>query len=111
MDSDNRKSGMLKPVSDLAENASKRVSDTVDSVRNDASELKHSISRGARDAADSVNDRLKSVGVDTEVMVDAAKGKAGELQDMLAEELRRHPLRSIGIAAAVGVVVGLMSAR
>jgi ElaB/YqjD/DUF883 family membrane-anchored ribosome-binding protein len=108
---DNRKGSMLKPVSDLAEDASRRVSDSIESVRNDASDLKQSLSRGAQDVAENVSGRLKQAGVDTEVMLEAAKGKAANLQDMLAEELRRHPLRSIGIAAAVGLVFGLISAR
>lgn len=60
---------------------------------------------------DTVTTRLKSVGVDTDQMVTAAKDQATELQRMLGEELRTHPMRTLGIAAAVGVFVGLLTAR
>lgn len=60
---------------------------------------------------ETVTNRLKSVGVDTDQMVTAAKDQASELQRMLGEELRTHPMRTLGIAAAVGVFVGLLTAR
>lgn len=60
---------------------------------------------------ETVTTRLKSVGVDTDQMVTAAKDQATELQRMLGEELRTHPMRTLGIAAAVGVFVGLLTAR
>lgn len=50
---------------------------------------------------------MKSVGIDTEVMADAAKEKASELQQMIAAEVRRHPYRALAIAAAVGFVFGV----
>jgi ElaB/YqjD/DUF883 family membrane-anchored ribosome-binding protein len=50
---------------------------------------------------------MKSVGIDTEVMADAAKEKASELQEMIAAEVRRYPYRAVAIAAAVGFVFGL----
>uniref|UniRef100_UPI0013D990C3 hypothetical protein n=1 Tax=Stenotrophomonas maltophilia TaxID=40324 RepID=UPI0013D990C3 len=43
-------------------------------------ELEDKIVRGASDLASSASKTLKTVGVDTDVMVDAAKGQATELQ-------------------------------
>lgn len=44
-------------------------------------------------------------------MATAARDQASELQRMLGDELKAHPMRALGIAAAVGVFVGLMTAR
>ncbi len=60
---------------------------------------------------DEVSDKLKSVGVDTDVMVDAAKEQVSELQRILMDEMRARPMRALGVAAAVGLFVGLMTAR
>ena len=50
---------------------------------------------------------MKSVGIDAEVMADAAKEKASELQEMIAAEVRRKPYQALAIAAVVGFVFGL----
>lgn len=68
-------------------------------------------SRSTSSSEDSVTQKLKSVGVDTDVMTSAAKDQASELQRLLSEELRAHPMRTLGIAAAVGLFVGLLTAR
>jgi ElaB/YqjD/DUF883 family membrane-anchored ribosome-binding protein len=60
---------------------------------------------------DEVSDKLKSVGVDTDQMVDAAKEQVSELQRILMDEMRARPMRALGVAAAVGLFVGLMTAR
>ncbi len=60
---------------------------------------------------DEVSDKLKSVGVDTDQMVDAAKEQVSELQRILMDEMRARPMRALGVAAAVGMFVGLMTAR
>lgn len=94
-----------------AEDAANRVKQETETLRQDASKLGEKMMRDASEMADTVSTKLKSVGVDTDVMVDAAKGQASELQRLIAEELRTHPLRALGIAAALGVVVGLMTSR
>lgn len=88
-----------------------RVQDGVETVEREASELGGNVARGASDLADAVSSRLKTVGVDTQVMTDLAKDQASELQRMIGDELRARPMRALGIAAAIGVFVGLMTAR
>lgn len=61
--------------------------------------------------AETVARKLKSVGVDTDQMASAAKDQASELQRMLTAEIQAHPMRTLGIAAAIGVFVGLLTAR
>ncbi len=80
-------------------------------VEHEVSELADTVKRNASDLADTVSTKLKTVGVDTDVMANAAKDQASELQRMLGQELQAHPMRALGIAAAVGVFVGLMTAR
>ena len=88
-----------------------RVKSGVKTAEQDASELGESIARNASDIAENVSSKLKTVGVDTDVMTNLAKEQASELQRMIGDELRAHPMRSLGIAAAVGVFVGLLTTR
>ena len=111
MSNENRNQSNLKPVTDLKNQVSDRISHTMDSVQREASDIQNSISRGAHDVADTVSSKLKSAGVDADKMMDAAKEKTAEYQDLIVDQLRAHPMRALGIAAAVGAVVGFMTAR
>ena len=97
------------------EAAAQNISDTVErgaqTVQHEASELAETVKRNASDLADTVSTKLKTVGVDTDVMANAAKDQASEFQRMIGQELQAHPMRALGIAAAVGVFVGLRTAR
>ena len=105
------KSRAMDKAETVKNDVTKRVKDGVDTVEREASELGDTVARGASDLAEAVTSRLKTVGVDTEVMANMAKGQASELQRMIGDELRARPMRALGIAAAVGVFVGLMTAR
>lgn len=87
------------------------VADRAASGLREGAEMGENLLRSAEDMASNVNQKLKSVGVDTDVMVDAAKGQATELQRLIADELKVHPLRTLGVAALVGLVAGLMVTR
>jgi ElaB/YqjD/DUF883 family membrane-anchored ribosome-binding protein len=80
-------------------------------LEKEASQMGDAVTRSASDLANGVADKLKNVGVDTDVMVNAAKDQASELQRMIGEELRARPMRALGVAAVLGVFVGLMTAR
>ncbi len=94
-----------------AENVVDGVKRTAQTVEHEASELADTVKRNASDLAETVSTKLKTVGVDTDVMANAAKDQASEFQRMIGQELQAHPMRALGIAAAVGVFVGLMTAR
>lgn len=64
-----------------------------------------------RGAVSDVNSNLKSVGIDTDRMTEAAGERAGELQRLLIEEVRAQPLRALAWAAAAGVIVGFWAAK
>ena len=63
---------------------------------------------GSPSEGSSFNEKLKTFGVDTDVMAEAAKEQAASLQDLLAEEIRNRPWRALGIAAAIGLFAGLI---
>jgi ElaB/YqjD/DUF883 family membrane-anchored ribosome-binding protein len=91
-------------ISDRAKTTGRR-------ARDEASEIEDSLARGAEDLAATVSSKLKAVGVDTDKMVDVAREQAGDLQELIIREIQERPLRALGLAAAVGLFVGFLSAR
>lgn len=65
----------------------------------------------ARAVASEVSANLKSVGVDTDRMTEAAGERVSELQSLLIDEVRAQPLRALAWAAAAGVVIGFWAAK
>lgn len=80
-------------------------------VKREAGAIEDSLTRGAEDLVATVSEKLRSVGVDTDRMVDVAKEQATDLQRLIEDEIRERPLRALGLAAAVGLFVGFLSAR
>jgi ElaB/YqjD/DUF883 family membrane-anchored ribosome-binding protein len=108
---DSSRRDRLASVKDEAADMLDEASAQAEKVEQQASKLQDGLKAGAKDLAADLNAKLKSAGVDTDVMVDAAKGQASELQRLLSAELQQRPLRALGIAAAIGLVVGFMTAR
>lgn len=65
---------------------------------------------GGESAGQAVSD-LKSVGIDTDRMTEAAGEQVSELQRLVIEEVRARPLRALAWAAAAGVVFGFWAAK
>jgi len=61
--------------------------------------------------AQDLSARLKAVGIDTDVMAAAAKDRASGLGQVVRDEMHGHPLRTLGLAAAAGLVLGFLSSR
>jgi ElaB/YqjD/DUF883 family membrane-anchored ribosome-binding protein len=80
-------------------------------VKRETSELEASLTRSAEDLAATVTEKLRAVGVDTDKMVGVAKEQATDLQRIIVQEIQERPLRALGVAAAVGLFVGFLSAR
>ncbi len=57
---------------------------------------------------DTANEKLTE---ELEETLRAARGQLEGLGRELAEQVRKHPLAALGIAAAVGVAVGVLLAR
>ncbi len=81
------------------------------SVKREAGEIEASLTRGAEELAATVSGRLRSAGVDTDKLVEVAREQATDLQKLLEDEIRERPLRALGVAAAIGLFVGFLSAR
>jgi ElaB/YqjD/DUF883 family membrane-anchored ribosome-binding protein len=95
----------------VVENIEDRVRKGAEAIEDNATEMTNTVMRSAGELAETVSSKLMTVGVDTDKMATLAKDQASELQRMIGDELRTHPMRALGIAAAVGVVVGLMTSR
>ena len=121
-----KKETVLKSVDSISDGVVDRATAAADSVKDgivdgaaaamgaaqrSAADFQDTVTRGAGKVADSVSAKLKAAGVDTDAMVDAAKGQATELQRLIADELKARPFRALGVAAAFGLVVGLLSSR
>lgn len=98
-------------VADAADEVAGRAKASGRRLRDEADEIERSLARGAEDLAATVSSKLKSVGVDTDKMADVAREQAGDLQDLIIREIQERPLRALGLAAAVGLFVGFLSAR
>jgi ElaB/YqjD/DUF883 family membrane-anchored ribosome-binding protein len=108
MNTNNNRFGRSKAEND-AENAADSMKSGAESAAREAGEMAENVRRNASEFADTVSTKLKTVGVDTEIMANAAKDQVTGFQRMVEEELRAHPMRSLGIAAAVGLFFGMMS--
>lgn len=95
--------------------AVKAVSDRIDevgaTVHRDAEAFRASVVRSASDLLDSVNSRLRAAGVNPDALGDAARGQANEVQRYIEREIRHRPMRAVGMALALGAVVGFLTAR
>lgn len=98
----------------VANDVAERARDVRDSAASGAADLKKAVNDAVSEAGELASDaskKLKAVGIDTDVMVSAAKDQAGEWQKLLAEELKTRPMRALGLAAAAGLIVGYLSRR
>lgn len=69
------------------------------------------VARTTSDLADQVSTSLKSYEVDTDQMKAIAKDQAGQLQQALVDTVRSRPIAALAVAAALGVVLGVMTTR
>lgn len=80
-------------------------------MRDETNELKAMASQSAAHAADTISQGIRNAGEEADILLNAAGKQATALQKMMVEELRVHPLRSLGIAAAIGLLAGYVSRR
>lgn len=111
MAQNNRTQKVIDSVDDASSSARENMSNTASDVRENVSEMGATISRTTQDALSNVSQRMRDVGVDPDVMADKARKQASKLQEAMEEELRERPVRTLAIAAAVGLVVGMMTTR
>lgn len=100
-----------REVKDGARKVAMQTRSTGRKVRREARAIEDSVTRGAQNLAADVGQRLRSYGVDTDRVADVAREQVSDLQRMVEDEIRERPLRALGLAAAVGLFVGFLSAR
>ncbi len=95
----------------MKDEARERIAAAGETIKDEAQRAGRTLTTTASELAESASARLRSVGVDTEQMMDAARGQASELQRLLASEIRARPMRALGVAALVGLAFGLLTSR
>ncbi|MET0605561.1 MAG: DUF883 C-terminal domain-containing protein [Beijerinckiaceae bacterium] len=63
------------------------------------------------DSAPTFTDTLKEFGIDTDIMTESAKERAVDMQQTVIDELKERPLRTLGAAAAIGMLFGYLASR
>jgi len=101
----------VKRASEASTSAAGETSDEAPAAGRQAGLAKDDLVRSAEELVATVGETLKSVGVDTDRMADVAREQATDLQRLIVKEIQERPLRALGIAAAVGLFVGFLSAR
>lgn len=105
------KDDVVAGAEDAAADAKATAKTTGRRVKREVGEIEASLTRGAEELAATVTGKLRAAGVDTDRMVDVAREQASDLQKLIEDEIRERPLRALGLAAAVGLFVGFLSAR
>jgi len=59
----------------------------------------------------SLKTQLRDLGVDTEKVIDGAKDSAASVEKRIAEEIVARPVRSLALAAGVGLLLGFLSRK
>ena len=80
-------------------------------VERDSAALGDAVSRGARYARRAVNKQFAAASAQGAEMADAARAQANDLQDAVEAYVSENPIRSIAIAAGIGLLLGAMSRR
>lgn len=65
----------------------------------------------ADDATRKAGNAAASLASEAGVLAGAARDKAGDLEALVAAEIKAHPLRTLAFAAAAGAVLGFFAGR
>jgi ElaB/YqjD/DUF883 family membrane-anchored ribosome-binding protein len=98
-------------VAGMARDSASDAVDVMADVGRKASAARDIAADAAADVAQDLSARLKTVGIDTDVMAAAARDRASGLGQIVSDEMQGHPLRTLGLAAAAGLVLGFLSSR
>jgi len=79
--------------------------------REHAAALGDAVTRQARAARRALNTKVAELGDQGGELADAARAQATDLQDALEAYVVENPIRSVVIAAGVGLILGAMSRR
>lgn len=111
MSFESTKQSAQREAKGLKDEAIDRAMEVFETAKNDAAAAGRAAQRTASDLASDLVRRLKDAGVDTDQLVIQAKDQATELQRAMLQEIRNRPMRALGVAAAAGLLIGLLSMR
>ena len=83
----------------------------VDTLTSDVSNLAHSTADAARSGASELRQRAQDAVETTKAKLDSAKNAAADATQSLKTVISDNPLASVGIAAGVGILIGLVFLR
>lgn len=98
-------------LQDQMEQAKEQGEGMMNAVDTKARQLTDNAVQELSSLAANLNTRLKEFGIDTDKAVEGAKEGAASIERKLSDELISHPLRSLAIAAGVGLLLGMMSRK
>jgi ElaB/YqjD/DUF883 family membrane-anchored ribosome-binding protein len=99
---------------DLAEKASGLVArgeKAIHNAENKAGEVSDAALEEISSLIAMLNDKIKAIGVNTELLADTAKEKAVSLEKSIVAELTERPLRSLALAALAGLALGILTRK
>lgn len=99
-------------ASDLAEQVEKlrkELADLSSSMAGMVEREKDHALRSARKFADNVSGHIRDYAPDTDALLRQARGHADDLGKALGDEVKRNPLRTLAIAAGIGLLIGALS--
>ena len=67
--------------------------------------------REANELRQTVEQKLRDAGVDTDALAAEARDRLTSLERLAADEMARRPLRTLAIAAGIGALIGAIIAR
>lgn len=111
MASDRKTGKFADEAGSAPDQARDRLAAAGETIRDEAQKAGRRLSETATELAETASAKLRSAGVNPDHMMDTARGQASELQRMIAAEVRARPLRALGVAALVGLAVGLLASR
>jgi ElaB/YqjD/DUF883 family membrane-anchored ribosome-binding protein len=88
-----------------------RLGQDVDTLKQDARSVGHSAMDAARSGVAEMQDEAKNVLEATKQQLHGAKDAGLEASDSLKHVVSRHPMASVGIAAGVGLLIGIVLFR
>lgn len=98
-------------VQDELDAAKQSIGDAVETADAKARKVSEAAMQELSVLAANLNSRLKDLGISAEEMLDETKEGAVSLQRKMVEEVAAHPLRSLAIAAGLGLAFGLLSRK
>lgn len=106
-----RSEAIRDDIASAAEAASARTGQTADDVGAKASAATEAALREINNLVDSLTERVKALGVDTNALSDKARASASAVEKTIMREVTDRPLRAFAVAGLIGLAIGALSRK